>query len=60
MPGRYQYKTVEVPIDLWTGKPKALEEELNKHARDGWKLVQIITANQGNGMTYVLIFENVW
>ena len=60
MSGRYQYKTVEIPVDLWTGKPKELEEQLNKIAREGWRLVQVIAPPQACTMNYLLIFENVW
>lgn len=54
---RYQYDTVEVEASMWTNSPKGLEEVLNAHAAQGWRLVQLLSPAIGVMSKYILVFE---
>ena len=53
-----EYKTVEIKPDMWTGKPKEeLEVVLNRYAREGWRLVQVMGPALGSVSLYTVILE---
>lgn len=42
MSKRWNYLVVEIKPSMWgTYKPETLQEELNKHGKQGWELVNI-------------------
>lgn len=53
-----EYKIVEIKPDMWTGKPKEeLDVVLNRYAREGWRLIQVMGPNFGSVSLYMLILE---
>ena len=54
---RYQYDTIEVEAAMWTNKPKGLEDVLNAHAAQGWRLVHLLSPAIGVMSKYILVFE---
>ncbi|MDQ0270951.1 DUF4177 domain-containing protein [Cytobacillus purgationiresistens] len=57
----YEYKFVDIPLGSFSGYPKEdYEEIVHEHARQGWKLHQILTppfAASGQASSMELIFE---
>lgn len=54
---RWSYLVVEVKTGLMGGfKPEAMQEELDKHGRAGWELVNVIHATP-NLSSPTLIFK---
>lgn len=54
----YEYKTIEIKPDMWTGKPKeGLDVVLNRYAREGWRLVQVMGPVVGSASLYTVILE---
>lgn len=53
----YEYKFVQLKISMWTMKPKQdYQAVIQEHARQGWRLVQIIDPSQYN-YRMELVFE---
>lgn len=57
----YEYKFVEIAVGTFSAYPKEdYQEIIHEHARQGWKLHQILTppfAANGQAITMELIFE---
>lgn len=42
---QWKYLVIETKTNLWGGfKPEVLQEELDKHGRAGWELVNVVHA----------------
>jgi Domain of unknown function (DUF4177) len=53
----YEYKFIKLKISIWTGKPKQNHQEIiQDHARQGWRLVQIVQPIHGH-YEMEMIFE---
>ena len=53
----YEYKFIKIKISMWTGKPKQDHHVLiQDHARQGWRLAQVINPMHGY-YEMELIFE---
>jgi hypothetical protein len=53
----YEYKFTKLKISMWTGKPKQDHQEIiQDHARQGWRLVQIVQPIHGH-YEMEMIFE---
>jgi len=57
----FEYKFVKIEFKRLSSKPSEdYREVINKHAKDGWRFVQIFSpdlASSGIGSYYELIFE---
>ena len=53
-----EYRLLEVPVKGWTsaGLPKTCAEQLNKYAREGWKVVQMTPLHTGIAGTTTVVF----
>ncbi|MBU5212928.1 MULTISPECIES: DUF4177 domain-containing protein [Heyndrickxia] len=57
----YEYKFETIPVGALNGKPKKdYQAIIHENAREGWKLLQIVTppfGGAGQALTMELIFE---
>jgi hypothetical protein len=55
---KYEYKFTKLKYDWWGREPKNYKEIIEEHAREGWRLNQILAPSGYYGTTYFeLIFE---
>lgn len=53
-----EYRLLEVPVKGWTSAslPKNCTEQLNKLAREGWRVEHITSLQVGMGATTTVVF----